>query len=172
MGKEGLPQACFYFAYFACRELHRRGYNAGPQAGTCFWPRISLDDPAADQDPVATFGFQYEPDSVLSRLSMVMGNLPEVHVWCGIVDTQEIVDLSVGFLPDLGRMAGLDWPGPKPPRYFWGGVDALPRGVVYQPHLLASYQVLYAIRTKARAGELPEEFYYRAPRESRLHKPS
>jgi hypothetical protein len=52
---------------------------------------------------------------------MLSGLLPEIHVWAGIVESQELLDLSTGAWPAAcQRLLGLDWPGIRPPEFFWG----------------------------------------------------
>jgi len=41
-------------------------------------------------------------------MAMLMGNLPEIHIWIGIPETQELVDFSTGQLPKIATALGLN----------------------------------------------------------------
>ena len=67
---------------------------------------------------------------------MALGNMPEMHVWVGIPDRQEIVDMTTKYWPLLCQQsAKADWPGPKPPDFFWSHEP--PDRVIYQADPLA-----------------------------------
>jgi hypothetical protein len=141
---------CLYLAGLAVAVLKR---HAVPrpliQAGTCFWRCLA----PADDDGVAAlfYGYEWEPDHPLSRLSMAMGDLPEMHVWVGFPDTHEILDLSLPSWPLLCRQADLRWTMPEPPDFFWGIQDQLPPGTRYQPHLEACR---FTVHTIARQNKI------------------
>jgi hypothetical protein len=75
---------------------------------------------------------------------VALGALPEIHVWVGLLDTNEIVDFSTGHLREIAEECGLTWATPDPPDYVWAGADTMPEGVVYTPNMDAT---LYAGRT-------------------------
>ena len=62
------------------------------QAGSLQWPRIKPED---DDGVMNThFAYMWTPGAYDSAMSVLMGNLPEMHVWVGIVDRQEVVDFT------------------------------------------------------------------------------
>ena len=131
-------RACLYWAAYGVEELEKRGVRACFQAGSCFWPRIRLEDVAKYPETEPTqFGYQWNDeldvrDAVMG--SLAAGRLPESHVWLGLVETQEIIDFTAGYFPaNCLTLLGRDWPGELPPEFFWGGYGALPDGVVYRP---------------------------------------
>lgn len=129
-------QACLYWSFHTLVELRRYSVHGALQAGTAYWPRVSAEDFEAHPDDLFThFGFQWSPQSVASAASVAMGNLPEMHIWVGLVETQEILDLSTGHLPEACRIIlDKDWPGPKPPKFYWGRACEVPAMVSYQPN--------------------------------------
>ena len=143
-------QACLYWAQAAVDVLTRHGVRALIQAGSCSWPRLSL----AQDDGVSPTHLSYvwEPDSITTRFQIGMGGMPEMHVWAAVPHTGEIVDLTTGFWPaNCRRVLGTDWPGAKPPDYFWGTADELPPRVLYKPDKLAIGWALRALDDDAGA---------------------
>jgi hypothetical protein len=69
---------------------------------------------------------------------MALGQLPEMHCWVGILDTQEIVDFSTRHLVAAALDRCLFWTAAEPPRYLWCKANALPDWVVYTPNREAS----------------------------------
>lgn len=144
---DGVSRACLYWTYFTKLELAKAKVCCCWQAGDCFWPRIRRED--VDRYPPGEsthFGYQWSPTTRLSRLSNQFGHLPEVHVWAGIVATQEIVDFTTQFFPRrCQELLHYDWPGERPPLFYWGGYHHLPDGVRY----LASYEATVAVARQA-----------------------
>jgi hypothetical protein len=94
------------------------------QAGSMHWPCIGEND---DDGQVHThFGYQWTgPNPNVP--------LPEIHIWAGDVRKQEVIDLSVGTLPEACKLTtGREWTGPKPPAYLWTRTSRLPKGVHYE----------------------------------------
>lgn len=112
------------------------------QAGTCYWPRLPIYqiESDADKDPNHQYGFkwngEYTPEDIHQ---MMLGNLPEMHIWIALPELKEIVDFSVHGFPDhCKQYLGLDWPGPKPPKYFWAAAGEIHHYVNYEPNQLAT----------------------------------
>ena len=126
------PGLCLYYAHHTLSVLCRHGLQAVIQAGSLQWPRIRREE----DDGVVNSHFAYEwGPTPESAMSVAMGNLPEIHVWVGIVDRQEIVDFSTRHL----KAAFLGpWTAPDPPRYLWCPAGQLPDWVVYRPNREAS----------------------------------
>lgn len=123
---------CFWWSYFGMLMLRANDIEAVPQAGTAYWPRLPKEQLGEDMNSV--FGFQWDPDSLQSRIAVATGALPECHVWLGIVSSQELIDLSTGDWPAICRtLLGHDWPGQQPPPFFWGQANNLPDNVYYEP---------------------------------------
>ena len=53
-------------------------------------------------------------------MSMMMGNLPEVHVWMADAERGEIIDFSTYEFPGQAkRIQNYDWKHKKPPQRYW-----------------------------------------------------
>lgn len=139
------PGACLYFAHIVALTLHRYGLRPAIQAGSLQWPRM----PRADDDGrIDThFAYTWQPNHPASRAALARGTLPEIHVWCGLPDTQELIDFSTRHLRDAARAAGLEWTAPDPPRYLWATADEMPDWTLYTPDRGAT---LFACRLLAR----------------------
>ncbi|MEN6458227.1 MAG: hypothetical protein ABFC63_04800 [Thermoguttaceae bacterium] len=66
-----------------------------------------------------------------NAMSVALGNLPEMHVWVGIVDRQEIVDFTTRHLKKAAAALG-PWTAADPPRYLWCPTNQTPDWVVYR----------------------------------------
>jgi len=133
---EDRPGLCLHYAHYTAKIIWEQGYRAVIQGGSLQWPRLRPED---DDGVVNThFAYVWDYDSQASRLARAMGNLPELHVWVGILDTQEIVDFSVRHLPRAAMERQMFWTAPPPPQHLWCPANALPEGVVYQPFKDAS----------------------------------
>ena len=129
------PGGCLYFAACTVVSLRNEGVRAVLQAGSCHWPRITLEQAKREADPIYTFGYEWEPDSATTRRHILLNMLPEMHVWAAIPATNEIVDLTSGQFPAQCRLLqNLDWPGIQPPDYFWckADKDVWPKNVCYE----------------------------------------
>ena len=132
-GCEGadLRAACLFWAGHTCDVLCERGLRPVLQAGTMMWRFCApeLDDGIGPTH----FGYAWEPESLPSLAARAAGRLPEMHVWVGLPETQEIVDLTTCYLPEQARaIAGFSWSAPPPPDYLWA--PALPEGAVFEPN--------------------------------------
>lgn len=119
---------CLLRAVYGVLVLGERGHRALLQAGDSFWPVVRPEED--DGVSPATFGYEWSPGEAMSRLLLMMGGLPEVHVWIGIQETQEIIDFAAGFFPEQAERMGIAWKADPPPRFLWGRP---PDGAVYRP---------------------------------------
>ena len=71
-------------------------------------------------------------------MSVALGNLPEMHVWVGIVDRQELVDFTTRHLKAVAGALGMAWTATDPPSYLWCPANQTPDWVVYRPNREAS----------------------------------
>lgn len=136
--------ACFYYAVFAVEHLRSAGIRAVIQAGSAGWARIR---PEQDDGVCPThFSYMWTPNEPASRIALMQGLLPEIHVWAAIPETDEIVDFTSGKFPEQARkIAGFDWPGNLPPKYLWA--KKLPKEAYYDANAQAVKLVLmYAAR--------------------------
>ena len=135
----------------ACRAVsvaERYGVRLVLQAGTATWPILA---PGEDDGVRPThFTFAWDPREPRSAAAIRNGALPEVHVWAGDPERQELLDATTWALPDLcARLAGLTWSGPRPPVYWWGSARDLPDGWGYDANRDAT---LYCYELALRAG--------------------
>ncbi len=122
--------ACLYWSFYACRVLERRGERAVIQAGSLEYPMGGLDDGVS----ATHFSYLWEPDSAETRRRIAADAMPELHVWVGLPESGEILDVTTCFLQAQARRLGLLWRGPAPPPFLWERADQLPgRGVIYIP---------------------------------------
>jgi len=75
---------------------------------------------------ITHFGYEYD-DLSNPHLHATFKNgelvwcLPEIHVWLGHVEDQEIVDLTIGYQPsNCERLIHKKWKTPKPDDFLWG----------------------------------------------------
>ena len=132
---------CLYYANHTMRVLQEHGLRAVLQAGSLQWPRIT---PEQDDGISNThFAYMWTPTEQASRLSVALGCLPEMHVWVGIIDTQEIVDFTTRHLRAECEARDMTWTAPDPPPYLWCSVKNIPSWTVYEANKDAT---LYAYR--------------------------
>src|SRR3989337_2001670 len=86
------PRLCLYYAHHTASVLWKHGKRTVIQAGSLQWPRVKKEQDAGVMNP--HFAYMWSPNDQASQISAFMGNLPEMHVWVGIVESQEIVDFS------------------------------------------------------------------------------
>ena len=116
--------------------LWQHGLPAVIQAGSLQWPRVRREE---DDGQIDThFAYMWTPTSPKSALSVALGNLPEMHVWVGILSSQEIVDFTTRHLRLAAEARGMIWTAVDPPRYLWCPAAGTPDRVVYRPDRDAS----------------------------------
>ena len=94
-----LSGGCLYWAGATHKELSLHGLKPRIKAGWMNWPIV----PKHLDDGVCSTHFSYEfeaGDPMMNFFSMAAGNLPEMHVWVQLIDTNEIVDLSTRSLQE------------------------------------------------------------------------
>lgn len=132
-----IQAACLYWAATLIDELSVNGIRGILQAGTLMWPRIR---PEQDDGVSPThFSYVWEANSSTTRTRIAQGLMPEMHVWVGIPETQEIVDLTTRYLKgQCQQLIGHEWIGDDPPHHLWCKCEELPPGVIYRPDRLAT----------------------------------
>ena len=142
-------QACLYWAHYTVEVLKALGVLAVFQAGSASWPRLRPDQD--DGVSPTHHSYVWEPDSVVTKARIVAGAMPELHVWAAIPEHGEIIDMTTRYWAEQCRLIQkLDWPGDKPPTYFWGTADEMPAGVMYAPDMTAIALALHLLK-----GDLP-----------------
>ena len=132
---------CLYWMWCTMQELSSRGITCTPQCGSLSVRIIPKD---LDDGKMNThYSFQWSPHEPMSVAALKMGCLPEIHCWVGIISTQEIVDMSVHYIPRAVSMAGFKWQMPPPPKYLWVKAKDVPEAFIYEPDREAT---LYAMR--------------------------
>jgi hypothetical protein len=119
---------CFYYAIHTIEAIRRRGVRAILQAGSCSWPR--LPEEADDGKVMTHFGYIWSPRSAQSVMNVACGGIPEMHVWAGIPEHQDIADLTTGRFVKAAAGTGMSWLDVHPPKYLWGKP---PPRVLYEP---------------------------------------
>jgi hypothetical protein len=130
------PGLCLFYAHHTATILCRHGFPAVIQAGSLQWPRVRREEDDGHME--SHFAYMWTPTSPESALSVALGNLPEMHVWVGLMDSQEVVDFSTRHLWRAAHDHGLTWTAAEPPRYLWCPANGLPDWVVYRPDRDAS----------------------------------
>ena len=92
------------------------------------------------------FSYEWSPWREESQAALKLGLLPEIHVWVGLPDQNELLDFATKFLPEQAAKEGLAWRTPHPPDFLWCGPSELPEGVLYKPDLNAIGFILDRIR--------------------------
>ena len=133
---EDRPGLCLFYAHHTAAVLWRHGLSAVIQAGSMQWPRIRREEDDGVMD--THFAYEWTPGAADSALSVALGNLPEMHVWIGLLDSQEIVDFTTRHLKAAAAHRGFTWSAAEPPNYLWCRADSLPDWVVYRPNADAS----------------------------------
>lgn len=102
------------------------------QAGTLQW-RFRLPENDDGRGPTH-FTYLYNPEHPLSAERLRQGALPEIHVWLGDVERQELVDPTTGDLPEHARrFIGVAWETRRPPDFLWAPIAEVPDDASYQP---------------------------------------
>jgi len=111
------PGACLYWNQVAMRTLMIHGFKPLLQAGTMLW---KIND---DLDPEAcnAFGYQWSPEEPLSQAQLSAGLLPELHIWAGLKETNELIDFSTAYFRQIAEEEHrFKWTSPDPPKFIWG----------------------------------------------------
>ena len=125
--------ACLYWTQVAMRTLLAHGLNPILQAGSLHWNMNDNPDPTVP----TCWGYQWEPNQEPSRSAIAAGLLPEIHIWCGLKATNEIVDFSTGYHKDVAvNQFGFTWTTPDPTLYVWGPP---PSNALYIPNYHATH---------------------------------
>lgn len=141
--------ACLYWADSTVKILRKYGYNAQLQAGSLQW---SCRNNNWIDDGVSHTHFSYMWDKNVARQFLrngllSVGILPEMHCWAGIIDTNEIVDLSTRHLiQQYEKTMREEWQAPTPPLYLWADKDTILDGVRYIPDVEAIYFALMVLK--------------------------
>jgi hypothetical protein len=135
---------CFYWSLTLMGVLLQEGYRALIQAGSLSWPIVPLGQD--DGHSPTHFSYEWSPWREESQAAFRLGLLPEIHVWVGLPDQNELLDFATKFLPEQARKEGLIWRTPHPPDFLWCSPSELPDGVIYKPDLDAIGFILDRIR--------------------------
>ena len=99
---------CFYWSLTLMGVLLQQGYHALIQAGSLSWPIVP---PGQDDGHSPThFSYEWSPWREESEAALKLGLLPEIHVWVGLPDQNELLDFTTKFLPDQAAKEGLACP--------------------------------------------------------------
>lgn len=146
-----------------CLEFAWQGYQiikAEPgaprtiiQAGSAQWPRVppELDDGVSPTH----FAYEWNPDCDLARMvrsgafpvvrradGHTAVSLPEMHVWLGCPESEEIIDFTTGLWPAACQATlGIGWTAERPPEYLWTFGTRLPKDVRY----IASHEAIEVV---------------------------
>lgn len=127
-------KSCLCSSFLVCRELVRLGHRPILQCGSIYWRAVSRK---ADDGKMPThYSMVWSPHEINSILSVATGRLPEIHCWVGLLETQEIIDLTVKFFPMAWKNAiGYDWTAKTPPDYVWSNIVSCQKkyAVRYEP---------------------------------------
>jgi hypothetical protein len=141
---------CFYWTLTLMGVLLQYGYRALIQAGSMSWPIVP---PGQDDGTSPThFSYEWSPWREESQAALKLGLLPEIHVWVGLPDSNELLDFSTKYLPEQAAKEALVWRTPLPPDFLWCGPSELPDGVLYKPDLDAIGFILDRIRNTKQPG--------------------
>ena len=128
---------CLYWAAATHHELSIHGLKPRVVAGSMNW--LIVPDHLDDGVSPTHFSYEFEGLNSMNRVSMAMGDLPEMHVWVRLTGTNEIVDLSTRSLQEqCTKLTGnaLQWLAPPAPKYLW--TDTLPQSTYYRENAQAS----------------------------------
>jgi hypothetical protein len=149
-GLENQPGQCLFYAHHTASVLWQHHHKAVIQAGSLQWPRVRREE---DDGQMNThFAYMWTPHEPTSALSVALGNLPEMHVWVGLVDSQELVDFSTRRLKEAAADNGMAWSAADPPKYLWCTGEEMPDWVVYTPNRDASAHPRHRRGGSARGG--------------------
>lgn len=126
-----VSKTCLLHAYALAAIMKRDGIDTVPQAGTLSWKFV--DD--EHDDGISPNWFHYQWEGITNKhvqAALMRGQMPEMHVWVGIPETQELVDITTCFLKkQVKDLIGAEWKAADPPDYLWCNIKKIPDGVVY-----------------------------------------
>jgi hypothetical protein len=119
-----------------------------PRGQLQFWPIIPthLDNGTSPTHS----SYEWSPWRSESRAALRLGLLPEIQIWIGLPDENELVDFSTKGPPQQAGKDGLVWRTEQPPDFLWCGPSDLPEGVIYRPDMEAITFALNFIRSHRR----------------------
>jgi hypothetical protein len=129
-------KGCLFWAAAFNAAAKEQGLDTLIQAGSAQF-QFRSDDGKRDTH----FSYMFEPAAGMMKFRA--GELPEMHVWSWIRQTNEIVDLSLGYQPSQAReLAGYEWEREfYPPSYLWVPVEKLQNfegRYIYKPDMMAT----------------------------------
>jgi hypothetical protein len=167
LAKNGLSLgsgSCFYHSHFTAEVLHEQGRAVTIQAGSCNWPRLSPEQDDGAPTTMTHFSYEWSPSDAASVEAMLKGALPEMHVWCALTDSSEIIDVTTNELVAAAALRGFDWPGPKPPDYLWSTMIEFPERTRYNPVMPAIMLIVKAYLSRFNRPAYLTEFLERRGR--------
>jgi len=142
---------CPFWALSVVEAGAKNGRNLVLMAGSMQWKVIPehLDDGVMNN----AFAYMWSPNDPQSRRAIQMDRLPEVHVFAGDPETQELIDLSTRDFKKIAENSfGMNWLTADPPQYLWGKASELPDDAVYQINRDAT---LFVINKLSQMGLFP-----------------
>jgi hypothetical protein len=125
---EDAPGACLYDACAVIRAAAKHEVQLTLQAGSAYWQAENVPPPG--EIHLLRFGYEWEPDSPMTKLRLSQNLLPEMHVWAGDPATHEIVDITTKYWPaQCARLLKERWTAEPPPDFLWS--HDLPEGTSY-----------------------------------------
>jgi hypothetical protein len=123
--KPPISMACLYWAAATVRVLRGAGLDAQLQAGSCFWPVVD-EEVYYDRDFKGhrNYGYEFDPDHPFSRAAVLESRMPEMHCWAAVAgwrtgNSSHVIDVTPRYWPEHAALAGVIWPGRKPPPFLW-----------------------------------------------------
>jgi hypothetical protein len=87
----------------------------------------------------------WSPQETVSQIADAMGQMSEIHVWVGVVEPPQLIDLSTGgLMADFRAKLDLEWLADPPPDYLWCD-GRLPPAAIYEPCFSATWYALSKI---------------------------
>lgn len=130
---------CLPYSVIGVEVLKGMGVRAVVQAGTaCFRIVDHKDDNGVKNTYLS---YLWSPDSELSRMALDNDEMPEMHVWIAIPDSNEVIDFTTRHIKRLcdrgDRFINLEWP-----EYVWFDADSIgdvmkehgPNSIVLRPY--------------------------------------
>lgn len=121
---------CLFDACAVIEAAKKHGIRLVMQAGSAYWT-IEDKPPPGEVYPMR-FGYEWEGLTPYAIQLLQTGRLPEMHVWAGDPERNELVDTTTKYWPEqcLGIL-GQKWTAKKPPDFLWSA-EMVP-GTEYRP---------------------------------------